>query len=141
MQTNQELAQKLAQHGMKVTPQRIAVLHALLKFHHHPTAEEIFREVSKDIPGLSQATVYNTLDVLVSRGIAFKIATNADVMRYDVVSVPHHHLFDEVSNRVEDYYDPELDQILKIYFAKKSIKGFRPLEIKLHLTGKFEELT
>jgi Fur family peroxide stress response transcriptional regulator len=141
MHTNRDLAQKLAQHGMKVTPQRIAVLHALLKFHHHPTAEEIFREVSKDIPGLSQATVYNTLDVLVSRGIANKIATNADVMRYDVVSVPHHHLFDEGSNRVEDYYDPELDQILKIYFSKKSIKGFRPFEIKLHLTGKFEELT
>jgi len=141
MQTKQDLAQKLGKHGLKVTPQRIAVMHALLKFRHHPTAEEIFREVTKDIPGLSQATVYNTLDVLVSKGIACKIATNSDVMRYDVVEAPHHHLFDARSNRVEDYYDPELDQILKIYFSKKSIRGFRPTEIKLHLTGKFEDIT
>ncbi|HSV89236.1 MAG TPA: Fur family transcriptional regulator [Bacteroidales bacterium] len=141
MHTNQDLAHKLTMHGIKVTPQRIAVLQTLLNFRHHLTAEEIFKEVSTNIPGLSQATVYNTLDVFVKRGIACKIATNADVMRYDVILEPHHHLFDVASNRVVDYYDPELDQILKIYFSKKRIKGFRPLEIKLHLTGKFEELS
>lgn len=139
MHTIQEIAGKLIQSGLKVTPQRIAVMQALMKFHHHPTAEEIYREVSQNIPGLSQTTVYNTLDVFVGKGIAQRIATDADVMRYDVVAEPHHHLFGVGTARVEDYFDPELDQLLKDYFEKKKISGFKPIEIKLHLTGEFEE--
>lgn len=137
--TNQEIAHKLSRCGLKVTPQRIAVLSALIKLNYHPTAEEIYREVVQTIPGLSQATVYNTLDVLVLRGIAARIATSSDIMRYDLVDQPHHHLFDETTSRIEDYYDAELDQILKIYFEKKKIKGFIPHEIKLHVTGAFRD--
>jgi len=137
--SNQEIALKLSRYGLKVTPQRVAVLSALIKLSHHPTAEDIFREVVQSIPGLSQATVYNTLDVLVQRGIASKIATSSDIMRYDLIDQPHHHLFDESNSRIEDYYDPELDQILKMYFSKKKIKGFIPHEIKLHVTGAFRD--
>jgi Fur family transcriptional regulator, peroxide stress response regulator len=139
MHNIQEIAGKLTQSGLKVTPQRIAVMQALLKFHHHPTAEEIFREVSQNIPGLSQTTVYNTLGVFVNKGIAQRIATDADVMRYDVIAEPHHHLYGLGTTRVEDYFDPELDKILMDYFVKKKIKGFRPVEIKLHLSGEFDE--
>lgn len=137
--TNQEIAIKLSRYGLKITPQRVAVLGALIKLCHHPSAEDIFREVVQVIPGLSQATVYNTLDVLVQRGIASKIATSTGVMRYDLIEQPHHHLFDETNSRIEDYYDPELDQILKMYFSKKKIKGFVPLEIKLHVIGAFRD--
>jgi len=139
MHNIQEIAGKLTQSGLKVTPQRIAVMQALLKFDHHPTVDEIFREVSQTIPGLSQTTVYNTLDVFVKKGIAQRIATDADVMRYDVVAESHHHLFGVGTARVEDYFDPELDKILINYFENKKIKGFKPVEIKLHLTGEFDE--
>jgi Fur family peroxide stress response transcriptional regulator len=139
MHNIQEIAEKLTQSGLKVTPQRIAVMQALMKFHHHPTAEEIFREVSQNIPGLSQTTVYNTLDVFVKKGIAQRIATDAGVMRYDVIAEAHHHLYCLGTARVEDYFDPELDKLLRDYFEKKKINGFRPIDIKLHLTGEFEE--
>lgn len=135
--TVKDVAAKLIENGLKVTPQRIAVLQALTKFHHHPMAEEIFREVQGNIPGLSATTVYNTLDVFVDRGITHRIATSAGVMRYDAICEPHHHLHDVASNRVEDFFDPELDKLLENYLKEKKIKGFRPHQIRLQVTGEF----
>ncbi len=137
--TVQEIASRLAESGLKVTPQRIAVMQALVKFHHHPTAEEIFREVSQTLPGLSATTVYNVLDAFVARGITHRIATDADVMRYDAVCEHHHHLYDAQSDRVEDYFDPELDELLRTYFEKKQVQGFIPHQIRLHLSGEFSQ--
>lgn len=139
MITVKDVASKLVENGLKVTPQRIAVLQALVKAHHHPTAEEIYREVQGSIPGLSATTVYNILDVFVGKGITSRIATSEGVMRYDAVCEPHHHLYDVESNRVEDFFDPELDRLLKNYFRKKQIRGFRPHQIRLQVTGEFAD--
>ncbi|MFW5687759.1 MAG: Fur family transcriptional regulator [Bacteroidota bacterium] len=136
MKTVQEIAKTISESGLKVTPQRIAVIQALEKLE-HPRAEEIYREVSQHIPGLSPTTVYNTLDMLVARKIIRKVYTEADVMRYDAVPDHHHHLYCMESDRMDDYFDPELDQILQNYFERKSIQGFKLKEIKLQLMGEF----
>ncbi len=133
-----DIADKLVKSGMKVTPQRIAVMQALMKFRHHPTAEEIYREVLQNLPGLSATTVYNVLDAFVLKGITHRIATDSDVMRYDAVCEPHHHLYDVGSERVEDFFDPDLDQLLRQYFDSKKIKGFKPHQIRLQLLGEFQ---
>ncbi len=138
METIQEIAKKLSNAGLKITPQRIAVMQALARLQ-HPRAEEIFKEVSQSIPGLSPTTVYNILDVFVREGIIKKVQTEADVMRYDAVKDHHHHLYCMQSDRMEDYFDPELDQILKEYFQKKRIDGFRLSEVKLQIMGAFEK--
>lgn len=137
MLTVRDVAARLVENGLKVTPQRIAVLQALVKFNHHPTAEEIYREVQDSIPGLSATTVYNTLDVFVDKGITHRIATSAGVMRYDAICEPHHHLHDVASNRVVDFFDPELDKLLQEYFKNRNIRGFKPHQIRLQLTGEF----
>ncbi len=138
METVQEIIQRLSQAGLKVTPQRVAVMQALFKLH-HPRADEIFREVSQNLPGLSPTTVYNVLDVLVNKEIIRKVKTEADVMRYDAMADHHHHMYCTQSDRMEDYVDPELDQLLSDYFRKKDIKGFKLKEIKLQIMGEFEK--
>lgn len=130
-------AERLSQNGLKVTPQRIAVMQALDKFRHHPTADEIFRDVSRQIPGLSATTVYNVLDAFVGRGLISRIATDADVMRYDAICDHHHHMYEAGTDRVEDYFDPELDRLLQEYFSNKNIAGFKPQQIRLHMMGAF----
>lgn len=138
MKTIQHIAKEISASGLKVTPQRIAVMQALYKLN-HPRAEEIFNEVSGSIPGLSPTTVYNVLDILVSKGIIKRVKTDLGVMRYDAVSDHHHHLYCADTDRVEDFFDPELDQILQEYFENKKIEGFKLDDIKLQLMGKFEE--
>ncbi|HLN54155.1 MAG TPA: transcriptional repressor [Lentimicrobium sp.] len=125
--------------GLKITPQRMAVLEVLLKSKNHPTAESIHNQVLESIPGISATTIYNTLDTFVKNGLVGRVKTDADVMRYEPVSEHHHHLYSSASDRMEDYYDQELDQLLTKYFKKKQIKNFSISEIRLQLMGDFED--
>lgn len=139
MEVIQEIILKLNKAGLKITPQRVAVLQMLWEFHTHPTAEEMYAGVSKTIPGLSPTTIYNTLDTFVKKGLIKRVKTDADVMRYDAVTEHHHHLYCVVSDRMEDYFDPELDQMLTEYFNRKKINGFNVSDIRLQLMGDFED--
>lgn len=139
MKITQEIIHKLNEAGLKITPQRVSVMEKLLMSKNHPTAEELFAEVSKTIPGLSLTTIYNTLDTFVEKGLIKKVKTDVGVMRYDSVTEQHHHLYSLVSDRVEDYFDPELDKLLSDYFEKKQISGFKVSDIRLQLMGNFEE--
>lgn len=138
MLSNQEIAKKLNAAGLKVTPQRVALLQALGASTSHPTAEDLYRRVSPGIPGLSLTTVYNVLEVLVQKNIINRVKTDAGGMRYDAVTDMHHHLYDENSDHMEDYHDPELDQLLAEYFRRKQIRGFRLKDVKLQIVGVFE---
>ena len=138
MKPIKEIAEAMRARGLKVTPQRIAGILVVVKLD-YPRAEEIIREVSEQIPGLSPTTVYNTLDILVSKKIIRKVHTEADVMRYDAIADHHHHLYCLESDRMDDYFDPELDKLLEDYFRRKNIDGFRLKEVKLQLMGEFEK--
>lgn len=125
--------------GLKVTPQRVAVLDAVDLFRHHPSSEEIAAEVRKNYPSIATGTVYNILDLLVSKDIIKRVKTEKGVMLYDAVRDKHHHLYCAESERVEDYFDEELDALLEDFFNKKEIRGFEIDDIQLQLVGKFRD--
>ncbi|MDD2964595.1 MAG: transcriptional repressor [Bacteroidales bacterium] len=136
MTDTKEIISKLTDKGLKITPQRIAVYEALVEFY-HPTADDIYKKVLEKIPGLSYTTVYNILDTLVTNKLITRVKTDADVMRYDAITEHHHHLYCASSDRMEDYYDPELDQLLKEHFKRKQPCGFTITDIRLQLMGDF----
>ncbi len=76
--------------GMRITPQRVAICKLLAESEEHPTAARIFEQVKVDYPSLSLATVYNTLDTLVSLG-AVNVLGHAgdDNVHYDADIEPH----------------------------------------------------
>jgi len=132
-----EIVNKLVDKGLKVTPQRIAILEAIIKLDIHPTAENVIEYIRKNHPNIATATVYKVLDALVENNLIKKVKTEKDVMRYDAVTEKHHHLYCSLSERIEDFIDDELNQILENYFEKKRIPGFQIDDIKLHINGKF----
>ena len=134
--TNQIL-EKLKHKGLKITPQRIAVYESVINLKNHPTAENVTEYVRKDNPNVSVGTVYKVLDTLVKNGLLKKIKSEKDVIRYDAVLSNHHHLYCAETERIEDYEDENLDEIIKNYFRSKKIKNFRIQDIKLEITGKF----
>ena len=123
--------------GLKVTPQRLVVLEAVTKLRDHPTAERIIDFIKQNHPNIAVGTVYKTLETFVEKEIIEKVKTDKDIMRYDAILEKHHHLYCIKSDRIEDYYDDELNQILKDYFEKKSIKDFKIEDIKLQIIGNF----
>lgn len=135
----QVIAAKLSAKGLRVTPQRIAILSAILKLNNHPTAENIIDYIKINYPNISVGTVYKVLDSLVENNLLKKVKTESGSMRYDPLQANHHHLYCEDSDRIEDYEDEQLDQLIVDYFKKKGIKDFKIDHIQLHITGKFKQ--
>jgi Fur family peroxide stress response transcriptional regulator len=132
-----EIRNKLIEKGLKVTPQRIAILEAIIKLNNHPTAENIIDYIRNNHPNIATATVYKVLDALVANELIIKVKTEKDVMRYDAVMERHHHLYCSESDRIEDFVDTELNDMIEKYFDKKKIKGFKIEDVKLQIIGKF----
>lgn len=59
-------------------------------------------------------------------------------MRYDEVNYNHHHLYCTETQRIEDYEDDVLSQLIQNYFKNKKIKNFKIEDIRLQITGKFQ---
>lgn len=125
--------------GLKVTPQRIAVFDAVINLNNHPTAENVIDFIKSNYPHIAIGTVYKTLETLVQCGIIKKVKTDSDVMRYDAITEKHHHLYCSDSDRIEDFYDDELNDILENYMMKKKIPNFKIEDIKLQIVGKFTD--
>jgi len=134
-----ETRNKLMEKGLKVTPQRIAILEAILKLNNHPTAENIIDYIRKNHPNIATATVYKVLDALVDNELIIKVKTDRDFMRYDAIIEKHHHLYSAESDRIEDYFDSELNELIDDYFEKKGIPNFEIKDIKLQVIGKFKD--
>lgn len=123
--------------GLKVTPQRIAVFDAVINLNNHPTAENVIDYIKKNHPNIATGTIYKTLETFAKCGLIKKVKTDADVMRYDAVIERHHHLYCADSDRIEDFEDKVLDEMLDKYLKNKKIPNFTIEDIKLQIVGKF----
>lgn len=128
---------KIMERGLKVTPQRMAILEAIIRLNNHPTAENIIGYIRKNHPNISTATVYKVLDALVSNGLIKRVKTEKDHMRFDAITESHHHIYCADSDCIEDYVDEDLNQLLTEYFEKKKIPNFKIEDLKLQIIGKF----
>ncbi|MCL5062188.1 MAG: transcriptional repressor [Nitrospiraceae bacterium] len=90
--------------GLKLTPQRLAILDYLDGNKEHPSAEDIYRAVSKKFPTMSFATVYNTLETLRQRGGVLELTIDPDKKRFDPNIEPHHHLICLKCKRIVDIH-------------------------------------
>lgn len=123
--------------GLKVTPQRIAILEAIYQLDSHPTADIIVEFIRDTHPSIATGTVYKVLDVLVENQLVKKVKTDKDIMRYDGMMVKHHHIYCSESDKIIDYIDRDLDELLETFFEKKSISNFKISDVRLQIIGEF----
>jgi Fur family peroxide stress response transcriptional regulator len=111
--------------GLKLTPQRIAIVRELADDLSHPTAQALFERLRPAYPTMSFATVYSTLDVLVDHGLAGSL--NADegsrAVRFDPNVEPHHHAICDACGTVIDIPVERA----RPGTAAASVEGFRVL--------------
>jgi Fe2+ or Zn2+ uptake regulation protein len=114
------------------TKQREAILKALRNTRCHPTADQIYDEVRKNIPNISKGTVYRNLQVLQDDGAITELKLNDTLSRYEVKQESHYHFRCEKCGRVSDIDMPvniELDQQvekrtgLKISYHQLEFRG------------------
>lgn len=82
---------RLRARGLSVTGPRRAIVSHLRDNPHHPTAAQVHQEVSRACPGISRATVYNTLALLVEMGELRPLRQVGRDTRFDPRIEPHHH--------------------------------------------------
>ena len=102
-----EIRAALRAHGLRVTPQRLAVHSALRALGCHATAEEVLDRVHGSVPGVSLPTVYAALELLADLGLASRVHAGRAV-RYDPRGDPHHHFVCDTCGAVADL-DAEVD--------------------------------
>jgi Fur family ferric uptake transcriptional regulator/Fur family peroxide stress response transcriptional regulator len=110
---NIETVERMArERGLKMTPQRRAIIRFLQSAKNHPTPDEILREVNKEFPMASRATVYNTINWLKRNGMLKEIF-EAGQIRLDPNCNHHHHFICKKCGKVEDV-DFDLIPSLKV---------------------------
>ncbi len=95
------------------TKQREAILRLLRGTYSHPTADQIYDEVRKEIPSISKGTVYRNLKVLREMGLVSELNLNGTVSRFEAKQESHYHFRCEQCFRVFDVDEPtdkELDR-------------------------------
>ena len=128
---------KLRERGLKVTPQRLAVFEAVDLLQNHPTADEVGQYIRKKHPDIATGTVYKTLETFVDKDLLKRVKTDSGLLRYDAVKDNHHHIYCSHCDRIEDYYDSELTELIYSYFKRKQIPDFEIEDVKLQIVGKY----
>ena len=116
--------------GMPVTHQRLAVFRALLESHAHPDAEALHRVLRPTYPTLSLGTVYKTLEMLQSLGLARAVSSPGPTRRFDGNQHPHHHLWCTQCRRLMDV---ELEQRAEV--APPARLGFQVTDVTIQFNG------
>lgn len=136
---NKTYRDRIAEKGLKVTPQRLAVLDALIELNNHPTADMVIQFVQKKYSNIAIGTVYKILETFVETSLVKKINTEKDIMQYDATLEPHFHIHISGTNTIEDYCDKKLNNLIVEYLRKNMIPGLDIEEIKLQIIGKYKD--
>ena len=100
--TRDNLADKLRQHGIKPTHQRIEIAYALFSRHEHLSADQIMSIVNERHSETSKATVYNTLNLFVRSKLIREVIVDPSKVFYDPNTDPHYHIYNVESGQLTD---------------------------------------
>lgn len=73
----------LKEDGIRMTEQRRSIISYIIASRAHPTVEEIYNDLVEDFPGMSLATVYNTIRMLQDKGYVKEIQFGVESSRFD----------------------------------------------------------
>lgn len=131
-----EILRTLTEAGIQASAPRMAIASFVWNTDTHPTAEEVKEEVEKSFPMVSLATVYNTLNLFVEKGLLKEVPDPLQrSVRYDCNTHPHFHFVDISTGRIYDLPSEFLeiksrladwDPSIKIQEMEVTLRGHRP---------------
>jgi Fur family peroxide stress response transcriptional regulator len=125
-----DMIERCRSSGMNMTPQRVVIYRALLESEDHPSPEALRDRVKDQLPAVSLATIYKTLDTLVELGLASELPVIGNTKRYDGNMGQHHHLVCDSCGLVEDFDDEQLSAL-----PLPRTRGFQPKSVSIHIHG------
>ncbi len=114
--SRKDILEKLKQHDVMPTAQRIEVAAVLLARPQHMSADQIIDKLKRHGSRVSKATVYNTLKLFSEQGLVKELTVDSSRKFYDSTTHAHHHIYHVESGELSDV--PE---------SQVSISGLPPL--------------
>ena len=125
----EELRKEIYQKGIKLSHQRLKVLEYLYQNQCHPTVDQIYIDLQKDIPTLSKTTVYNTLRTLAGVGLVRIITIEDNEVRYDIIIENHGHFKCESCGTIYNF------SINIDLFVSEDLKSFKIEDKNVYFKG------
>lgn len=126
----------LKESGVRITPQRHAVLEYLLNSMSHPTADEIYKALEGKFPNMSVATVYNNLRVLREIGLVRELTYGDSSSRFESNMSEHYHVICNSCGKIVDFQYPSLNEVESL---AEQVTGFDVSHHRLEIYGICEE--
>lgn len=118
----------LHQHQLRKTPERFAILEAVYSFDGHFTLEELLVRMTEERHFVvSQATVYNTINILLDAGLVIRhrLAGGTEYEKAVNVGNSHFHLVCSKCGKVREFHDEKLLRALSgIRTGKFSVESY-----------------
>lgn len=127
--TLESLKEELERKDIRLSYQRLKVSEYLTQHLCHPTADQIFADLQKEIPTLSKTTVYNTLKLLVDAGMVRALSVGENETKYDIVTETHGHFKCNSCGEIYDF-DISVESL-----ASEELKGFRITDKNVYFRG------
>jgi len=132
MSCAEQYTPQLRARGFRMTPQRIAILHVLHHEGRHLSPTEVFARAKAALPGLTETTVYRTLEFLVENGLAHSAHMGSGHFVYEITRKDHHHL---VCRKCGGEVQIEHAALEKIYTELEASSGFRNIDSHVTFFG------
>ncbi|EEG77898.1 Fur family transcriptional regulator [Dethiobacter alkaliphilus] len=120
---------QLKKHNIRLSHRRLKVLEYLCNNLNHPTVDQIYNNLHKDIPTLSKTTIYNTLHTLIDLGLVRIINIEDNETRYDIITEDHGHFKCEVCGKIFNF-DVDFTS-----FTSEELSGFKIRDRNLYFKG------
>ncbi len=119
--------QLLKEHGLKVTPARLAVLEEIFSHEDHTHPDEILAQLKAKGKKVSRATVYRTLNFLIKKGMMRRLYFDNQKTQYDqnYTIAEHDHLICTECGNVIEFLDDDLRSIEREICARFNFKPAR----------------
>ncbi|WP_421383957.1 peroxide-responsive transcriptional repressor PerR [Bacillus salacetis] len=127
-----EAIDTLKETGVRITPQRHAILEYLIHSMAHPTADDIYKALEGKFPNMSVATVYNNLRVFREVGLVKELTYGDASSRFDYVTSDHYHVICDECGKIVDFHYPGLDEVEQL---ASHVTGFKVRNHRMEIYG------
>jgi len=120
----------LTEHGIRPSAHRLAVAEYVLMTKEHPSADRVWKTVAETFPAISRATVYNTLNLFVEKGLLRELHIDPESVVFDPKLETHHHFIDDATGTIHDIPWDKV-QVCNL----ESMRGFNVREYQVVMRG------
>ena len=127
-----EYAPQLRSRGFRMTSQRMAILHVLHHTGTHLSPSEIYKQARREMPGITEPTVYRTLEFLTENSLVRSSHTGNGHFTYQIAGEHHHHI---ICRTCGDGMEVEHTLLENLYRVLEKASGYRNIDSHLTFFG------